>query len=79
MPVDVPVADDVSESLIVGVGVEEGVLATLPDSDIDAPNEKVVEGVDVDEALRVLEVVGVGKGVIVGLGVPEVVSAAVGV
>ena len=79
MPVEEPVEDDVSESLIVGDGVGEGVRATLPDSDIDAPNEKVVVGVDVDELLRLLEVVGVGKGVIVGLGVPEVVSAAEGV
>ena len=72
--VDELVPDVVSEPLIVSDGVKEEVVDALPDSDIDAPNENVVVVDCVAELLRLLDVEGVGNGVIVGLTVPELVA-----
>ncbi len=72
--VDELVPDVVSEPLIVSDGVKEEVVDALPDSDIDAPNESVVVDDCVTELLRLVEVEGVGNGVIVGLTVPELVA-----
>ncbi len=78
VPVDEPVEDDVSDPLIVGDGVDEELTDTLPDNDIDAPEEKVVVGDTVLELLRLLEVVGVGKGVFVIDPVPLIVAVGEG-
>jgi hypothetical protein len=72
--VDELVPDIVSEPLIVSDGVKEEVVDALPDSDIDAPNENVVVVDCVAELLRLVDVEGVGNGVIVGLTVPELVA-----
>ena len=72
--VDEPVPDVESVPLIVIDGVKEEVVDTLPDSEIDAPIEKVVVGDCVAELLKLVEVEGVGNGVIVGLTVPELVA-----
>jgi len=79
VPVDEPVEDEVSDPLIVGDGVYEELIDTLPDNDMDAPEEKVVVGDNVSELLRLLVVVGVGKGVIVIDPVPEIVTVGEGV
>ena len=69
----------VSEPLIV---IEDSALeedVSLPVSDTDAQKEKVVVGDNVTELLRLTEVVGVGKGVIVELPVPLIVAVGEGV
>ncbi len=77
--VDESVEDEVSDPLVVGDGVDEELIDTLPDNDIDAPEEKVVVGDTVIELLRLLEVVGVGKGVFVIDPVPLIVAVDEGV
>jgi hypothetical protein len=79
VPVDEPVEDEVSDPLIVGDGVDEELIDTLPDNDRDAQEEKVVVGDNVSELLRLLVVVDVGKGVIVIDPVPEIVAVGEGV
>ncbi len=78
VPVDDPVKDDVSDPLIVGDGVDEELIDILPDIDVDAPEEKVVVDDSVTELLRLLEVVGVGKGVFVIDPVPLIVAVGEG-
>jgi len=77
--VDEPVEDEVSDPLIVGDGVDEEDVDTLPDNDFDAPKEKVVVDDNVTELLRLLEVVGVFSGVIVEVPVPLIVAVEEGV
>ena len=79
VPVDDEVKEEVSEPLIVGVGEDEEDTNTLLDIDIDAPEDKVVVGDDEKELLRLIEVEGVGKGVIVELPVPLIVAVGEGV
>ena len=79
VPVDEPVEDEVSDPLIVGNGVDKELIDTLPDNDIDAPEEKVVVDDSVTELLRLLEVVGVFSGVIVEVPVPLIVAVDEGV
>ena len=79
VPVNDEVKEDVSDPLIVGVGEDEEDTSTLLDIDIDAPEDKVVVGDDVEELLRLIEVEGVGKGVIVELPVPLIVAVGEGV
>ena len=76
--VDEPVEDEVSDPLIVGDGVDEEHIDTLPDIDMDEPEEKVVVDDSVTELLRLLEVVGVGKGVFVIDPVPLIVAVGEG-